>query len=103
MIAWQALRNYNFEADRQRLVYKWVFTIAKNAADYNGTIPEKFDVVNRSHAVFAEYGNVGTDFSYITEEGFGWVNASFEVGLAGLSKNHRAHLEKLDDPSKVFH
>jgi alpha,alpha-trehalase len=102
MIAWQALRNYGFESDRQRLIYKWVFTIAKNAADYNGTIPEKFDVVNRSHAVFAEYGNVGTDFSYITEEGFGWVNASFEVGLAGLSKDHRARLEKLDDPSKVF-
>jgi alpha,alpha-trehalase len=102
MIAWTALHNYGFEADRQRLIYKWLFTIAKNAADYNGTIPEKFDIVKRSHAVFAEYGNVGTEFSYITEEGFGWVNASFQVGLAGLSKDHRSHLERFDEPSKIF-
>lgn len=103
MIAWQALHNYGFESERQRLIYKWLYTIAKNAADYNGTIPEKFDVVKRSHAVFAEYGNVGTEFSYITEEGFGWVNASFQVGLAGLSRDHRSHLERLDEPSRIFH
>ena len=34
------------------------------------------------HAVFSEYGNVGTDFDYIAAEGFGWVNASFAIGLA---------------------
>lgn len=103
MIAWQALHNYGFEGERQRLIYKWLYTITKNAADYNGTIPEKFDVVKRSHAVFAEYGNVGTQFSYITEEGFGWVNASFQVGLAGLSRDHRTRLERLDEPSSIFH
>jgi alpha,alpha-trehalase len=53
--------------------------------NYNGTIPEKYDVVAKSHAVFAEYGNVGTKFSYITQEGFGWMNASYQVGLKKLS------------------
>jgi neutral trehalase len=33
----------------------------------------------------AEYGNVGTKFSYIAPEGFGWMNASFQVGTNYLS------------------
>ena len=53
----------------------------KNAHDYNGMIPEKYNVVTGSHDVFVEYGNVGTKFSYIATEGFGWMNASFEVGM----------------------
>ena len=61
--------------------------------DYNGTIVEKYDVVARSHAVFAEYGNVGTEFDYIAREGFGWVNASFQVGLSLLNPEERARLE----------
>jgi alpha,alpha-trehalase len=42
-------------------------------------------VVTGSHEVFVEYGNVGTKFSYIAPEGFGWMNASFEVGMKFLS------------------
>jgi alpha,alpha-trehalase len=99
MIAWRALSNYGDIADRNRLIYKWLYTITKNAADYNGTIPEKFDVIKRSHAVFAEYGNVGTDFSYITEEGFGWMNASYQVGLSLLSEIERKKLESLTPPN----
>ena len=53
------------EFDRGR----WLYTITSNAARDNGTGPERFDVVARSHRVFTEYGNVGTDFSYITTEG----------------------------------
>ncbi len=70
--------------------------------DYNGTIPEKFDVVNRSHEVFAEYGNVGTKFAYITKEGFGWMNASYQVGLELLPQDLRAHLERLVPPEWLF-
>jgi hypothetical protein len=33
----------------------------KNAVEYNGTIPEKFNLETSSHKVFAEYGNVGTE------------------------------------------
>ena len=63
-----------------------------NVVDYNGTIVEKYDVVERTHAVFAEYGNVGTQFDYIASEGFGWVNASVEVGLSVLSPKERRRL-----------
>jgi alpha,alpha-trehalase len=98
MIAWEGLRAYGLAGDSARLTYRWLYTIARNAADYNGTVPEKFDVVKRSHAVFAEYGNVGTQFSYITQEGFGWMNASFQVGLASLDPARRERLDDLVPP-----
>jgi len=102
MLAWAGLRSAGFADDAERLAYRWVYTIARNAADYHGTVPEKFDVVKRSHAVFAEYGNVGTDFSYIAEEGFGWMNASFLVGLRELGPARRAALRKLAPPESIW-
>jgi len=102
MLAWAGLRSAGFPADAERLAYRWLYTIARNAADYHGTVPEKFDVVKRSHAVFQEYGNVGTEFSYIAEEGFGWMNASFLVGLRELSPERRRALRALEPPEKVW-
>lgn len=98
MLLWQGLRQNGFTKDADRLTYKWLYMITKNAMDFNGTIPEKYDVVKRSHEVFAEYGNVGTKFSYITREGFGWMNASYQVGLAELSKPQLLRLKKLESP-----
>ena len=98
MLAWEALLAYGFDADAHRLAYRWLYCIASNAARYNGTVPEKFDVVTRSHQVFTEYGNVGTDFSYITREGFGWMNASYQVGLAMLPDHLVDALEQLVPP-----
>jgi alpha,alpha-trehalase len=102
MLAWQGLIDYGFDDVAHRLIYRWLYTITRNAADYNGTLPEKFDVVNRSHRVFAEYGNVGTEFSYITREGFGWMNASYQVGLKLLPSALRTELQQLVPPEWVF-
>ncbi len=102
MLIWQGLLNYGFEEIAFRLIYSWLYTITRNAADYNGTVPEKLDVVNRSHKVFAEYGNVGTEFDYITQEGFGWMNASYQVGLKLLPPDLRSYLERLVPPERIF-
>ncbi len=102
MLAWCGLLDYGFDDIAHRLVYRWLYTITRNAADYNGTIPEKFDVVARSHRVFAEYGNVGTEFAYITKEGFGWMNASYQVGLTLLPPDQRQSLEQLVPPEWLF-
>ncbi len=102
MLAWRGLLNYGFDDIAHRLVYRWLYTVTRNAADYNGTIPEKFDVVARSHLVFAEYGNVGTKFSYITKEGFGWMNASYQVGLTILPPDLKQELERLVPPEWIF-
>jgi alpha,alpha-trehalase len=101
MLAWQGLKNYGFNAEADGLAYRWLYCIAKNAHDYDGVIPEKYNVVTGSHEVFVEYGNVGTKFDYITPEGFGWMNASFEVGPDYLSAKSLANLEKLKPPPAI--
>jgi alpha,alpha-trehalase len=102
ILVWQGLMNYGFESDARRLVYRWLYTITLNAANYNGTVPEKFDVVERSHQVFAEYGNVGTKFAYISREGFGWTNASYQIGVSLLTPELRESLNRLVAPEWVF-
>lgn len=102
MLVWQGLINYGYERIAQRLVYRWLYTITFNAANYNGTVPEKFDVATRSHQVFAEYGNVGTKFSYITREGFGWTNTSYQLGVSLLSQELRDNLNRLIPPEWFF-
>lgn len=97
-----ALLNYGFDEIAHRLIYSWLYTITRNAVDYNGTVPEKIDVVKRSHEVFAEYGNVGTKFAYITTEGFGWMNASYQVGLNLLPAGLRTDLDRLIPPEWLF-
>ena len=102
MIAWRGLSDYGYETIAHRLIYRWLYTITRNAADYNGTIPEKLDVVKRSHLVFAEYGNVGTKFQYITREGFGWMNASYQTGLSMLPEDLHDYLKRLIPPEWIF-
>jgi alpha,alpha-trehalase len=100
MLAWQGLKNYGLDDYAGKLAYRWLYTITKNAHDYNGTIPEKYNVVTGSHDVFVEYGNVGTKFAYIATEGFGWMNASFEVGLTYLSPDQLKGLAQLIPPKR---
>lgn len=93
MMAWEGLRNYQMDASEW--AERWLRMMTQNAVDFNGVIPEKYDVVSASHEVFAEYGNVGADFDYITKEGFGWSNASYQVGLTYLSAAQRQALDQL--------
>ena len=99
ILAWKGLARYGFDADARRLAYRWLWTIVKNARDYDGTVPEKYDVEKASHQVFAEYGNVGTKFAYITKEGFGWMNASYELGLKVLTPELLAALRAQTPPA----
>jgi alpha,alpha-trehalase len=102
MIIWQGLQNYGYHDKAQELMYRWLWMITKNASDYNGTVPEKYDVVVASHKVFAEYGNQGTDFEYITREGFGWMNASFQYGFSLLNNDLKIKLNTLVSPAVIF-
>nr|WP_315220146.1 alpha,alpha-trehalase [uncultured Flavobacterium sp.] len=102
MLLWEGLLHYNFIEETQEMVYRWLWLITRNAVDYNGTIPEKFDLEISSHKIFAEYGNVGTEFDYITEEGFGWMNASYQYGLTLLNDPFKQKLSELIDPDTLF-
>ncbi len=102
IMVWKGLLNYGYNDIAQQLIYRWLWMITINAVNYNGTIPEKYNVVTATHKVFAEYGNVGTDFEYITKEGFGWMNASYIYGLQLLSHNLKNELNQLSHPDTLF-
>ncbi len=102
MMIWRGLIANGYQKETQELVYRWLWMITKNAVNYNGTIPEKYDVVRCTHKVYAEYGNVGTDFDYITPSGFGWMNASYQLGLSFLNKDFKDKLNQLVDPDDIF-
>lgn len=65
-------------------------------------VPEKYDVVGLTHKVQVEYGNVGVDFKYVPREGFGWMNASYQIGLSILSKKMRRALGTCTNPEIFF-
>ncbi|KAI9313340.1 trehalase-domain-containing protein [Obelidium mucronatum] len=94
--------NYNYHSDALRITYRWLYTCVKAFVDFNGVVPEKFDVVGMTHKVNVEYGNVGSDFQYVVREGFGWMNASVQVGLLGLPLGLRRSLGALVHPDVVF-
>ena len=102
MLIWGGLKIQGHNKELQELVYRWLWMITINAVNYNGTIPEKYDVVACTHKVYAEYGNVGTEFDYITTSGFGWMNASYQYGLSLLKSDLRKKLDNLIDPNKLF-
>lgn len=55
-----------------------------------------------THKVQVEYGNVGVDFKYVPREGFGWMNASYQIGLSILSKKMRRALGTCTNPEIFF-
>ncbi|KAF9438586.1 alpha,alpha-trehalase nth1 [Entomortierella beljakovae] len=102
IISWIGFEKYGFLADTKRVCYRWLYTITKSFVDFNGVVPEKFDVVNMTHKVQVEYGNVGVDFKFIPREGFGWMNASYQVGLGYMDKRLRRALGAVMEPNRVF-
>lgn len=103
ILAWVGLKNYGFDKDVRRLVYRWLYLITRAFVDFNGVIVEKYNVCKGAvpHRVDAEYGNQGVDFRGVQTEGFGWVNASFVVGLSLMNLHSKRNLGTLT-PSDVF-
>ncbi|KAG0253665.1 alpha,alpha-trehalase nth1 [Mortierella polycephala] len=102
IMAWIGFEKYGFLEETRRTCYRWLYTITKAFVDFNGVVPEKFDIVNMTHKVEVEYGNVGVDFKFIPREGFGWMNASYQVGLGYMDRRLRRALGAVLDPAKMF-
>ncbi|KAJ2630321.1 alpha,alpha-trehalase nth1 [Coemansia sp. RSA 1290] len=102
IMAWYGMYNYGFVDVARRFAYRWLYTITQAFVDFNGVVPEKFDVVNMTHRFQVEYGNVGVDFKKVPREGFGWMNASYQVGLTYLTSHMRRALGTLTPPDKFF-
>ncbi|KAJ2964667.1 hypothetical protein NQZ79_g564 [Umbelopsis isabellina] len=102
IMAWRGFANYDMMDVARRLAYRWLYTITKSFVDFNGVVPEKFDVVSMTHKVEVEYGNVGIDFKFVPREGFGWMNASYQVGLSYLNTQMRRALGTCTNPDLFF-
>ncbi|KAI8393429.1 trehalase-domain-containing protein [Radiomyces spectabilis] len=102
IMVWKAFENYNKVDVARRLAYRWLYTITKSFVDFNGVVPEKFDVVSLTHKVEVEYGNVGVDFKYLPREGFGWMNASYQIGLTLITTQMRRALGACTNPDLFF-
>ncbi|KAJ2859337.1 alpha,alpha-trehalase nth1 [Coemansia aciculifera] len=102
MLAWCGLYAYGYASVARRLAYRWLYTITRAFVDFNGVVPEKFDVVGMTHRFQVEYGNVGVDFKMVPREGFGWMNASYQVGLTYLTSHMRRALGALTEPEVFF-
>lgn len=94
---WEGLANFGFEQEMHQAAYAWVRTIVRATVEYNGLIPEKFNVEHSSHKTDVEYGNVGAVFDYVPAGGFGWTNASLILGIAKLTDEQRDELNALAD------
>lgn len=97
MLAWQGLDAHGFREDADRLTSAWLFMQVSNAVDHDGAIAETYDVVARTvaraHPIASQRANVGPDVDPASG-GFGWMNASFEVGLSRLSADERRRLNQ---------
>jgi len=102
ILAWQGLSRYGFEKEAHRCAYRWMYMITRAFSDFNGVVPEKFDVVRMSHKVHVEYGNVGLDFRLVPREGFGWMNASYQVGQEYLTLLEQRALGTLVPPDTLY-
>ncbi|KAF7727245.1 alpha,alpha-trehalase nth1 [Apophysomyces ossiformis] len=100
IMAWHAFEKYDRLEVAQRLAYRWLYTYS--FVDFNGVVPEKYDVVGLTHKVQVEYGNVGVDFKYVPREGFGWMNASYQVGLSLINTQMRRALGTCTLPDLFF-
>lgn len=102
IMVWRGFAQYGYHHIAQRLAYRWLYTITKAFVDFNGVVPEKFDVVTLNHILKVEYGNVGVDFKYVPREGFGWMNASYQIGLTYLNAGMKRQLGVVSPPDLVF-
>lgn len=90
ILAWQGLQNYGYNSVAARLAFKWCAMMVHTFRDYSGLVVEKYNVTDhiKPHIVTAEYGNQGSVVA-----GFGWVNASYVIGLRYLDVQQRRRLE----------
>ncbi|EEB09640.1 alpha,alpha-trehalase Ntp1 [Schizosaccharomyces japonicus yFS275] len=104
ILAWYGLMRYGYEDEAKRLVYRWLYTITKAFVDFNGIVVEKYDLTRAHdpHRVTAEYGNQGVDIMGVAREGFGWVNASYQIGLTFCNSHMRRALGACTEPDVFF-
>ncbi|GAA6034834.1 hypothetical protein JCM8097_009323 [Rhodosporidiobolus ruineniae] len=102
IMAWVGLTKYGYTHEAQRVAYRWLHMLTTGFVEAGGCVPEKFNAVEGTSNIDAEYGNQGTDFHLIPREGFGWTNSSYQVGLTFITPTQRRALGALTPPDTFF-
>lgn len=63
MLAWSGLQRYGYAHEAQRLAYRWLYMVTTGFVEAGGCVPEKFNAVEGSANIEAEYGNQGLQVS----------------------------------------
>ncbi|KAH9963100.1 alpha,alpha-trehalase-neutral trehalase [Lactifluus volemus] len=85
IMAWVGLERYGYLEDAQRLAYRFLYMMTTAFVDFNGV-----------------YGNQGIDFKMVPREGFGWMNAAYQVGLSFLTNHMRRAVAACTSPEVFF-
>jgi alpha,alpha-trehalase len=88
LLAIEGLRRYGFDRDADRVSYEFLSTVL-DGFRRDGTIREKYDVVQRSAEAIPDVGYAANVV------GFGWTNATFVLLLDELSPPWRARLAQV--------
>jgi alpha,alpha-trehalase len=96
VMAWEGLVRYGYQAEAQRLAYRWLHLLARHAADYGSLLPEPYNVVHQTHPALDTAGGSVVPFERFPQAGSGWLNASFQVGRTLLGTALQAKLERLE-------
>lgn len=104
ILVWDGLKNYKRFDLARRLSYRWLYLMTLAFVDFNGIVVEKYDATSerQPHKVEAEYGNQGSGFKGVATEGFGWVNASYLLGLENLDTLSKMALGMVTSPVDFF-
>ena len=102
IMACQGLARYGFNQIAERLAYKWLYMITKEALAHGGAVLERYDVVHAQAFPGAEYGAQGLAGIIDGGAGFGWTNASFQILTKYLSQSALSKLTAMTPPREVF-
>ncbi|KAK4058296.1 alpha,alpha-trehalase nth1 [Microbotryomycetes sp. JL221] len=103
IMAWAGMQKYGYNHEAQRVAYRWLYMVTTGFVEAGGCVPEKFNAVECSSNIDAEYGNQGTDFVLLPREGFGWTNSSYQIGLGVITEFQKRALGALTPPDQFFY
>ncbi|MCO6431956.1 MAG: trehalase [Deltaproteobacteria bacterium] len=102
MTACEGLARYGHEKDAERLAYKWLYMLTKEAVIHKGAIVERYDGANSTVFEGAEYGAQGLQGPIDRGAGFAWSNASFQCLKRYLSEEKLQALSNMIAPQELF-
>jgi len=102
IVLWQGLIDYGYADIARRMAYKWVYGVTLHALRFDGELPDKLDVGSVGGSRLSESENPDVEFSSSSRGGYGWTNASYQIGVNLLTRQMREDLNRLVPGERIF-